>query len=136
MLGEMSKFPPSYHKPSTKEPPTGISYPVGDLCRHFTKLTWPSAYTLHSDPTPQTGHQCFQACFCHSTVWNLMSPLIKSPKGGMLMRSSLISIYMLMPNVLNRHNSDIYWKRVSKKYSFPSLKITQCSIHGGELAQW
>ena len=29
------------------QPSTGISYPVSDLCRHYTKLTLPSAYTLH-----------------------------------------------------------------------------------------
>ena len=28
------------------EPAKGISYPVGDLYRYFTKLTGPSAYTL------------------------------------------------------------------------------------------
>ena len=66
------------------EPSKVISYPVGDICRRFTKLTGPSAYTLHSnlipqtDGTngllrlvtyiPQTGHQCFPACFCHPTV--------------------------------------------------------------------
>ena len=60
----------------------GISYPVGEFCRRFTKLT---AYTLHSNPIPnrwykwlfvtffvtyisQIGHQCFPACFCHPTV--------------------------------------------------------------------
>ena len=30
----------------------GISYLVCDLCRRFTKLTLPSAYTLHSNPIP------------------------------------------------------------------------------------
>ena len=34
------------------EPSKGISYPVADLCRHFTKLTGPCAYTLHSNPIP------------------------------------------------------------------------------------
>ena len=29
-----------------------ISHPVGDLCQHFTKLTGPCAYTLHSNPIP------------------------------------------------------------------------------------
>ena len=33
----------------------GISYPVGDLYRHFTKLTRPSAYTLHSNLIPPDG---------------------------------------------------------------------------------
>ena len=32
------------------EPSEGVSYPVGDLCRHFTKLTLSFAYTLHSYP--------------------------------------------------------------------------------------
>ena len=32
----------------------GVSYPVGDLCRHFTKMTGLSAYTLHSNPIPPT----------------------------------------------------------------------------------
>ena len=66
------------------EPSKGISYPAGDLCRCFTKLTGPCAYTLHSNPIAptdgtngllllvayisQTGHQCFPACFCHPTV--------------------------------------------------------------------
>ena len=36
------------------QPSKGISYPVGDLCRHFTKLTGPCAYTLHSKPIPPT----------------------------------------------------------------------------------
>ena len=36
------------------EPSKEISYPVDDLCRHFTKLTWPCAYTLHSNPIPPT----------------------------------------------------------------------------------
>ena len=36
------------------EPSKGISYPVGDLCRCFTKLTGPCAYTLHSNPIPPT----------------------------------------------------------------------------------
>ena len=33
----------------------GISFPVGDLCRHFTKLTGPSAYILHSNLIPPDG---------------------------------------------------------------------------------
>ena len=38
------------------EPSKGISYPVGDLCRRFTKLIGPGAYTLHSNPiTPTDG---------------------------------------------------------------------------------
>ena len=32
----------------------GISYPVGDLCQYFTKLTGSSAYILHSNPIPLT----------------------------------------------------------------------------------
>ena len=35
-------------------PSKGMSYPVGDLYRHFTKLTLPSDYTLHSNPIPLT----------------------------------------------------------------------------------
>ena len=66
------------------EPIKVISYPVGHLCRRFTKLTGPCTCTLYSNPIPptngkngllclvayilQTGHQCFPACFCHSTV--------------------------------------------------------------------
>ena len=54
---------------------------------HFTKLTGPSAYTLHSNPIlatdgtngllwlvtyiSQTGHQSFPACLCHPTVGNV-----------------------------------------------------------------
>ena len=41
--------------PKLTQPSKGIRYPVGDLCRHFTKLTFPSAYTLHSNPIPPTG---------------------------------------------------------------------------------
>ena len=68
------------------EPAKRISYPVGDLCWRFTKLPWPSAYTLHFNPIPptdgkygllwlvtyisQTGYQCFSACFCHPTAAN------------------------------------------------------------------
>ena len=37
------------------EPFKGISYPVGDLCRRFTKLTGSSAYTLHSNPISPDG---------------------------------------------------------------------------------
>ena len=36
------------------QPSKGISYPVGDLCRCFTKLTGSSAYTLHSNLLPPT----------------------------------------------------------------------------------
>ena len=36
------------------EPSKRISYPVGDLFRHFTKLTGSSAYTLHGNLIPQT----------------------------------------------------------------------------------
>ena len=69
------------------EPSKGISYPVGDLCWHFTRLAVSSVYTLHSNPIPptdgtngilwlvayisQTGHQCFPACFCHGEFWCL-----------------------------------------------------------------
>ena len=65
------------------------------LCRRFTKLTGPCAYTLHSNPIPQqivayisqTGHQCFLVCFCHPTVRNFdISPKEKKfslgPKKG------------------------------------------------------
>ena len=43
------------------EPSKGISYPVGDLCRHFTKLTGPCAYALHSNLIPPTD---VQMAFC------------------------------------------------------------------------
>ena len=36
------------------EPSKGISYPVGDLCRRFTKLTCTSVYTLNSNLIPPT----------------------------------------------------------------------------------
>ena len=35
------------------EPSKGIRYPVDDLCRHSTKLTGPSDFTLHSHLIPQ-----------------------------------------------------------------------------------
>ena len=56
------------------EPSTGISYPIGDLCQRFTKLTRPCAYTLHSSPIPQ---QMLQMAFFdllhtfHKQVTNL-----------------------------------------------------------------
>ena len=54
-LGETSKFLPSNHSFFTKCYRTkGISYPVGDLCRCFTKLTGPCAYTLRSNSIPPT----------------------------------------------------------------------------------
>ena len=40
---------------NVREPSKAISYPVGDLCRCFTKLTGPCAYTLHSNLIPPTG---------------------------------------------------------------------------------
>ena len=44
------------------EPSKGISYPVGDLCRHFTKIIGPCPYTLHSNQIyPQ---QMVQMAFC------------------------------------------------------------------------
>ena len=65
------------------QPSKGISYPVGDLCRYFTKWTLHSAYTLHSIPIPSTDGtngllHTYQkqfinvspACFCHPTVVN------------------------------------------------------------------
>ena len=39
---------------NSTQPSKGIGYPVGDLCRRFTKLTGPCAYTLHSKPIPST----------------------------------------------------------------------------------
>ena len=86
------------------EPSEGISYPVGDLCRRFTKLTGSSAYTLHSNPIPptdgtngllwlvayvsQTGQQCFPACFCHPTVGNFGI----SPNKRQILRSLVFAI--------------------------------------------
>ena len=32
----------------------GISYPVGDLCRPYAKLSGPCAFTLHRNPIPKT----------------------------------------------------------------------------------
>ena len=40
------------------EPSKGISYPVGDLCRRFTKLTGPFAYTLHSNLVVNRWYKC------------------------------------------------------------------------------
>ena len=67
------------------QPSKGISYPVGDFCRRFTKWTLPSAYTLHSNAIPetdgtngffllvadisQTGQQCFTNMFLSSYCW-------------------------------------------------------------------
>ena len=44
---------------NSTEPSKGISYPVGDLCQCFTKLTGLCAYMLHSYPIPSTdGTNC------------------------------------------------------------------------------
>ena len=43
------------------EPSKGISYPFGDLRSHFTKLTGPSVFTLHSN---QIHQQMVQMAFC------------------------------------------------------------------------
>ena len=49
------------------KPSKEISYPVGDLCGCFTKLTLPSAYTLHSNPIPPTdGTNSFTSMFLSS----------------------------------------------------------------------
>ena len=42
------------------EPSKGITYPGGDLCRHFTKLTGPCAYTL----VIRYPQQMVQMAFC------------------------------------------------------------------------
>ena len=62
-LGEMSKFPPSNHTPFTDdtEQSKGIGNPVGDISRHFTKLTGPSAYTSHNNLICK---QMVQMAFC------------------------------------------------------------------------
>ena len=63
------------------QPSKGISYPVGDLCGRFTKLTLPCAYTLHGNQIPSTDgtnglllhtyhKHVSPACFCHSIVGN------------------------------------------------------------------
>ena len=68
------------------QPFKGISYPVGDLCRRFTKLTGFSAYTLHSNliqmvqmafcDLSHTFHKqvtnVLPACFCYPTVGNFV----------------------------------------------------------------
>ena len=56
ILGKTSKFLPLTTNISQKciEPSKGISYPVGDLYRFFTKLTKPSLYILHSTLIPPT----------------------------------------------------------------------------------
>ena len=70
------------------KPSKGINYPASDICRCFTKLTGPSAYTLYTvviqypkqmvqmtffltcNQVTMAGNQCFPACFCHPTVGN------------------------------------------------------------------
>ena len=42
------------------EPYKGIIYPVGDLCRRFTNLTGPSAYTLLSNLIPPTIQMAYR----------------------------------------------------------------------------
>ena len=54
-----SQDPPFSQK--LTQPSKEISYPVGDLCQHFTKLTGSSAYTLHSNLYPQ---KMVQMAFC------------------------------------------------------------------------
>ena len=49
------------------QPSEWISYPVGDLCKCFTKWNLPSAYTLHSNWIPPTDvFQCFPSMFLSS----------------------------------------------------------------------
>ena len=60
----MSKFPPSNKKPFTKcftDSSWGISYPDGDLCRSFTKLTGSSVIDYTVIRYPQ---QMVQMPFC------------------------------------------------------------------------
>ena len=73
-----------------RQPSKGISYPVGDLCRYFTKQTGPSASTLQVIRYPQqivqmtfcdlshTYHKQVTnvslACFGHSTAGNFDVP--------------------------------------------------------------
>ena len=59
------------------QPFKGISYPVGDLCRRFTKWTLHSFFTLHSNLIPQTDGAYHKqvtnvspACFYHPSVGN------------------------------------------------------------------
>ena len=50
-----SKFPLTTNfSQNVTEQSKGISYPVGDLCQRFTKLTRPCAYTSHSNLIPPT----------------------------------------------------------------------------------
>ena len=70
------------------QPFEGISYPVGDLCRRFTKLTQSSAYTLHSNLIPQ---QMVQMAFCdlshtfHKQVTNVSQQVFVILLWGILM---------------------------------------------------
>ena len=101
-LGNLSKgkrqnsFPlTTYLSQKFTELSKGASYLVNDFCRRFTKLTGPSAYTIHSNPIPQ---QMVQMAFCdlghiHFTIRLPMFPtMFLSSYCG---ESPLICIYQL-----------------------------------------
>ena len=82
----------------------GPSYPVCDLCRHFTKLTGPCAYTLHSNPIPQ---QMVQMAFCalshtfHEQVTNVSQHVLVILLWGIL-TSPLTSMVIDLCLVIDR----------------------------------
>ena len=101
-------------------PSKGISYSVCNLCLHFTKLTGPIAYTLHSNPIPQemvqmafcdlshTFHKqvtnVSQHVFCHPTVSNFdISPILFLMNGTIIMNKKMywIKILTLLTDICN-----------------------------------
>ena len=111
-----NSFPPTTNfSQNATEPSKGISYLVGDLCRHFTKLTGPCAYTLHSNPilptdatngllwlvtyNSQTGHQYFPECFCHPTLGNFDISPNKHKNTGSRIEKSFWSSAIIHPCV-------------------------------------
>ena len=69
------------------EPSKGISYPVSDLCRRFTILTGPCAYTLHSSPIPPTdgtNSLCDLSHTFHKQVTNVSQHVFVIPLWGIL----------------------------------------------------
>ena len=72
------------------EPSKGISYQVGDVCRHFTKLTVPYAYALHRYPIPPTdGTNGLLSLLSHAfdkQVTNVSNIFLSSYCGESLLR--------------------------------------------------
>ena len=85
------------------QPSKGISYPVGDLCRRFTKLTLPSALTFHSNPI--TPKDCYLLHTYHKQVTNNSPACFCDPTVGNFDVSPLNYKINIKPKFLNNHHS-------------------------------